>query len=65
MRDSAPTQLKWTALLFLSCEFDIKSGNAVLLVIRSCWCDRFHKIVHCLFSQLHYQTNLADMPKIS
>ena len=38
-----------STLLSLSFEFDIKSGDAVLLLIRSCWCDGFHYKVHCLF----------------
>ena len=29
--------------------FDINSGDAVLLLIRSCWCDGFHNTIHCLF----------------
>ena len=38
-----------TTLLSLSFEFGIKSGDAVLLLIRSCWCDGFHNKVHRLF----------------
>ena len=36
-------------LFYLSFEFDINSGDAVLLLIRSCRCDGFHKTVHCFF----------------
>ena len=38
-----------TTLLSLSFEFDINGGDAVLLLIRSCWCDGFNNTVHCLF----------------
>ena len=33
----------------VSFEFDLNSGDAVLLLIRSCRCDGFHNTVHRLF----------------
>ena len=48
------THLAWMDILMLqlccpvSFEFDINSGDAVLLLIRS-WCDGFHNTVHRLF----------------
>ena len=38
-----------TTLLSLSFECDIKSGDVVLPLTRSCWCDGFHNTGHCLF----------------
>ena len=36
-------------LLSFPFDFDINSGDAALLLIRSGRCDGFHKTVHCLF----------------
>ena len=46
-----------TTLLSLSFEFDVNSGDAVLLLlIRSCWCDGLHNTDRCLFGR--YATKL-------
>ena len=48
-----------TTLLSLSFEFDIKSGDAVLLLIRSCWSDGFHNTVGCFFKCAVFFTVIA------